>query len=96
MVKFQVKKQKPKIKLQDDQRSFLKTLLEIFNSIEWKPEDIHNAIYETTEKQKIPIKTGFKTIYQIILNQEKGPRVGFFLSNLDKQFVTKRIEEAIK
>jgi len=38
----------------------------------------------------------FAAIYQIILGQEKGPRAGFFLSNLDKDFVIKRVKEAIK
>jgi lysyl-tRNA synthetase class 1 len=96
MVKFQVKKQMPKTKIDKEQKNFLKYLLEIFKSTKWDAEDIHNAIYEISEKQKIPIKTSFTTIYQIILGQEKGPRAGYFLSNLDKKFVLKRIEEAIK
>jgi lysyl-tRNA synthetase class 1 len=96
MVKFQVKNQLPKIKLETEQKEFLKLLLEKIQLINWEPEDIHKCIYEISEKEKIPIKTVFKTIYQIILGQEKGPRAGFFLSNLDKGFVTKRAEEAIK
>ena len=46
--------------------------------------------------EKIPIKIAFQAIYQIILGQEKGPRAGYFLSNLDKDFVLKRVKEAIK
>jgi lysyl-tRNA synthetase class 1 len=96
MIKFEVKKKIPKINLDKTQKEFLTSLLTSFSSINWEAEEIHNAIYSVSEKQKIPIKIAFKSIYQIILGQEKGPRAGFFLSNLDKEFVLKRIEEAVK
>ncbi len=95
-VKFKVKKQLPKIKLTDDQKIFLKKFNDKLPNIKWEAENIHNDIYDISEKEKIPIKIAFTTIYQIILGQEKGPRAGFFLSNLDKDFVVKRIKEAIK
>jgi len=96
MVKFKVKKNMPKVDLDSEQKKFLSSLMGTLSSISWEAEDIHNAIYDVSEKQKIPIKQAFKTIYQIILGQEKGPRAGFFLSNLDKDFVLKRVKEAIK
>jgi lysyl-tRNA synthetase class 1 len=96
MVKFQVKKQLPKLKLEKEQKKFLEDFLEKLPKISWEPEDIHKGIYDISEKEKIPIKTAFTTIYQIILGQEKGPRAGFFLSNLDKDFVIKRVKEAVK
>ena len=96
MVKFEVKKKLPSVKLNSDQNKFLGSLVETLNSISWDAEAIHNAIYETSQKQKIQTKVAFSAIYQIILGQEKGPRAGFFLSNLDKDFVVKRIKEAVK
>ena len=96
MVKFEVKKKIPELKLTDEQKKFLSTLLINISKESWDAENIHNAIYESSEKEKIPIKTSFNTIYQIILGQEKGPRAGFFLSNLDKEFVLKRFKEAVK
>jgi lysyl-tRNA synthetase class 1 len=96
MVKFEVKKNIPKIKLEKEQIEFLKSLLKNIGSINWEAEEIHNTIYETSEKLKISVKNAFTTIYLIILGQEKGPRAGFFLSNLDKDFVMRRIEEAVK
>ncbi len=96
MVKFKVKKQLPKINLTDEQTNFLKKLNDKLPSIKWKAEDIHNGIYEISEKEKIPIKTAFAAIYQIILGQDNGPRAGFFLSNLDEDFVVKRVKEAVK
>jgi len=96
MVKFEVKKKLPKVSLEMEQIKFLSTFEKCLSSINWDPEEIHNAIYDSSQKEKIQIKTAFKTIYQIILDQEKGPRAGFFLSNLDKKFVLDRVEEAIK
>jgi len=96
MVKFEVKKKLPKLSLTEEQMKFLLTLKEKLHLTDWEAEKIHNIIYDISEKEKIPIKIAFKTIYQIILGREKGPRAGFFLSNLDKDFVIKRVEEAVK
>ena len=96
MVKFEVKKKLPNVKLNSNQKKFLSSLIESLNSINWDAEAIHKAIYDSSEKQKIPIKVAFSAIYQIILGREKGPRAGFFLSNLDKDFVINRIKEAVK
>jgi lysyl-tRNA synthetase class 1 len=96
MVKFEVKKKIPKVDLASEQKKFLMTLLEKLPSTNWEAENIHNVIYESSEKEKIQIKTAFTTIYKIILGQENGPRAGYFLSNLDKDFVLKRVKEAIK
>jgi len=96
MLKFEVKKKLPKVDLAKEQKKFLLSLTEKLSSIDWEAENIHNIIYDSSEKEKIPIKIAFKTIYQIILGQEKGPRAGYFLSNLDKDFVLKRFKEAVK
>jgi len=96
MIRFEVKKEIPKVKPTAEQKKFLSSLRETLSSLAWDADSIHNAIYESSEKEEIPIKTAFKTIYQVILGQEKGPRAGYFLSNLDKDFVLKRFKEAIK
>jgi lysyl-tRNA synthetase class 1 len=95
MVKFEVKKSLPKVNLDSNQKKFLKSFSDNAKSIEWNAENIHKCIYDVSEKEGIPIKIAFTSIYQIILGQEKGPRAGFFLSNLDKDFVIKRVKEAI-
>lgn len=96
MVKFEVKKNMPNVEITVEQKRFLSSLFETLSSPSWEAENIHNAIHETSENEKIPMKTAFKTIYQILLGKEKGPRAGYFLSNLDKDFVLKRFEEAVK
>jgi len=96
MVKFEVKKNMPNLEITVEQKRFLSSLFETLSSPIWEAENIHNAIHETSENEKIQMKTAFKTIYQILLGKEKGPRAGYFLSNLDKDFVLNRFEEAIK
>ena len=96
MIRFEVKKKIPRLQLSKEQKKFLSSIVEKLASLKWTGENVHNAIYEISEKEKIPIKTSFKTIYQVLLGREKGPRAGYFLSNLDKNFVLKRFEEAVK
>jgi lysyl-tRNA synthetase class 1 len=95
-VKFEVQEHLPAVSLQMEQRAILLKFKEILPSLAWEPGAIHNAIYEIAENEKIPIKTAFSAIYQMLLGQEKGPRAGFFLSNLEKQFVLERVTEAVK
>ena len=96
MLKFEVKKKLPKVTLSKEQKEFLEILHEKFLKISWSPEEIHNAIYEASKEKDIQTKIAFTTLYQIILGQEKGPRAGYFLSNIDKQLILKRITEAVK
>jgi lysyl-tRNA synthetase class 1 len=95
-VKFQVKETLPPITLTQEQKMILSLLKKKIPTLTWEPEAIHNAIYETSTQTNIPIKIAFSAIYQILLGQEKGPRAGFFLSNLPKQFVLTRVTEAVK
>jgi lysyl-tRNA synthetase class 1 len=96
IVKFEVKKKLPKINFLEKEKIFLKNLKKKLSKVKWEAENIHNAIYDQAEKEKMQINQAFKIIYQVILGQEKGPRAGYFLSNLDKDFVLSRFEEAIK
>jgi lysyl-tRNA synthetase class 1 len=95
-VKFKLSKNAINLKINEEQKNFLSSLIKKFSNIIWEAENIHNAIHDVSKNESITIKTAFKTIYQILLDQEKGPRAGYFLSNLNKDFVLKRFEESIK
>ena len=96
MVKFRIHATLPSATLDAKQKTFLKFLNITLPNIPWSPEDIHNSIYELAETHQIPINTAFSTLYQIILGQKKGPRAGYFLSNLNKSLIQERIKEALK
>lgn len=95
-VKFEVKKKLPSVTLTKEQQQILSTIIKQADSINWDAESIHNMIYDSVGKENIDPKLAFKTIYQVLLAQEKGPRIGYFLSNLEKEFVITRFKEAIK
>ncbi len=75
------------------QKLFLKTITEKMREIKWTPEEIHTKIYELSRGLNIEPKKSFIAIYLALLGKENGPRLGHFLSSLDKNFVMKRFEE---
>ena len=60
-------------------------------SINWNPESIHDSFYELQEDNNTPAKEYFNIMYQIIIGKGRGPRLGFFLSTIEKEFVTNRL-----
>ncbi|KKP89022.1 MAG: Lysine-tRNA ligase [Berkelbacteria bacterium GW2011_GWA2_35_9] len=93
--KFEIQKEIPKVKLNDSQKKLLEKIADLV-ARESEPEIIHNYIYETGKVLGLKPKETFETIYQIFLNKTSGPKAGWFLANLDKNFVFKRIKEASK
>ncbi len=96
IVKFELQPNLPNIQLSEEQQQFLSKLKDILPDVLWEAEEIHKAIYQISEQQKIPVKTAFATLYKILLGQENGPRAGYFLSTLEKPFVLNRVTEALK
>lgn len=95
--KFEVKKALPKINLSETQKKVVVELAGVFgNKKSWKGEDLHKAIYEIKERLRADPKEVFGAIYQIFLEKESGPQVGWLLASLDYDFVLKRLDEATK
>ena len=91
-VVFEIQKEKPEIKFDDLQNKCVKLLIEKMKVVEWSPEGIHNSFYELQEKHEIPAKNFFKIMYNVLLNKDRGPRLGFFLATMSKDFIIKRLE----
>ncbi|RLF58513.1 MAG: lysine--tRNA ligase [Thermoplasmata archaeon] len=94
-IKFELKKDITNLDIGEEQEEFLKEYLEIIRSIEWDAEKLHEAVYTASNNLGINPKIGFKTMYQILLGKDYGPRLGYFLTTLGRDFVIKRVEEAI-
>jgi lysyl-tRNA synthetase class 1 len=92
-VKFSIAKETPKIELEKEHKDYLKQLSTRLGEEEWNPDGIHNAIYELAKSQGLKSKTAFQLVYKAILNEKFGPRLGYFLSTLDKEFVVNRISK---
>ena len=61
-------------------------LTKVLNS-EDEPEDLQNAIYQIAKSNEIPPKEFFKTLYQIILGSNRGPKIGPFILDIGRKKV---------
>ena len=95
-VKFELQPALPTVSLTPEQQSFLEAFEHKLLDLPWDPDSIHNAVYDTSEQLKLPTKTAFQALYLVLLGQSQGPRAGYFLSTLEKNFVHHRIAEALK
>lgn len=90
-VKFEVQKLLPQLRLSENQKTFLSELTIGLEQIAPSAEAIHQQIYDVAIKVGLKPAEAFKTIYNLFLNRDHGPKVGFFLASLDWEFVLSRL-----
>ncbi|MBM3226075.1 MAG: hypothetical protein FJZ47_20090 [Candidatus Tectomicrobia bacterium] len=56
-------------------------------------DTIHALVYALAEEVALPAKALFEAIYVALLDQPRGPRIGWFLSSLDHDFVCTRLHD---
>jgi lysyl-tRNA synthetase class 1 len=93
-VKFELLKQANPADFTDMEREFLNKL---GNKIAVAPADadgqwFHNAIYEFKERLGLQPKEMFTTLYRALIGQTSGPRAGWFLSILPRDWLVERLE----
>jgi len=81
-------------KLNQKQRDGLRQLANDLSSRDYSPIELHNHVYEVARKAGLDPSELFKAIYLVLIGQEFGPRIGNFISALDKDFVIGRLKEA--
>ena len=75
--------------LSDKQKEYLRKIsLELNKS--WKPEDFQINLFEWAKELDLPSKDAFSAIYLPLLNKSYGPKAGWIILSLDKEFVKKR------
>lgn len=79
----------------DLQRNILLELIEEFKDVAWKADEIHQACYNVKEKLEISPMKIFSLLYRLLLNQNRGPRLGYFLSTLSRDFIVGRLQEGL-
>lgn len=92
-VKFDLAETVDKSKFSDKQQQYLQALAD---KIEKAPADadgewFHLAIYEFKDKFDLPPKELFSSLYQAIIGKDAGPRAGWFLSLLPRDWLIKRL-----
>ncbi|HUT27402.1 MAG TPA: lysine--tRNA ligase [Methanomassiliicoccales archaeon] len=93
-VLYIISPERPDMEINDDERNYIVELLERLRTTEWIGDLIHNAIYETAKKRGLQPKVCFQVLYRLFISRRSGPKLGFFLSTMDKDFVLKRLSEA--
>ncbi|MBP6923951.1 MAG: lysine--tRNA ligase [Candidatus Pacebacteria bacterium] len=78
--------------LTEVQQSALKLLsdkIELLETIDG--QILHELIHEVKSESELSPKEFFGAIYTVFLGKDSGPKVGWFLSTLDKDFLIKRL-----
>jgi len=56
---------------------------------------MHSKLHEIKEATQINPKEFFEAIYLSVLNKKSGPKAGWFLSVIDREFLVKRFGEVV-
>ena len=93
-VKFQVQESLPAAvkNLTADERRGLGILAERVE--EKTAAEIHDLVYAVATELGLDSKKFFQAIYLAFLGDRQGPKVGWFLASLDRDFVRTRLREA--
>lgn len=98
MVKFTVAKDLPPecAELSEGQINAVSNLVQKYSALDtWNAEDLHNAVYDAAEGAGIDSKELFSAIYISVLGKQRGPRAGWFLEALGRDFVIERLKETV-
>jgi lysyl-tRNA synthetase class 1 len=91
-VRFRVQQRLPDHAFRADDRAFLADLAARLADVEWTGQAIHDAVYAARGDR--PPAAAFTALYQAILGQDRGPRAGFFLASLERDWVVARLRAA--
>ena len=80
--------------LDEAQRAFLGALATGLEAGDWDGETVQTAIFGTASALDLPAGRAFIAIYLALLGRPSGPRAGWLLAALDREFVIGRLREA--
>lgn len=82
------------IELSDAQKKALHALHQYMEAGERTGEDLHTRLFELKTEIPIEPKELFSSIYQLFIGRTSGPKAGWFLASLPREFALKRLQEA--
>jgi lysyl-tRNA synthetase class 1 len=93
-VKFELQESVDESKFSEEQKAYLAALSEKISNA---PEDadgmwFHQAIYEFKDHTNLQPKELFTTLYQALIAKDSGPRAGWFLSLLPRDWLIRRLK----
>ncbi|MDO8566598.1 MAG: lysine--tRNA ligase [bacterium] len=93
--KYELQEEIPNVELSDVQKNALSALADFFQGAERTGEELHLRLHELKTEIPIAPKELFQAMYRIFLNRDSGPKAGWFLAGLPRDFVTNRLAEAM-
>ncbi len=82
--------------LTDEQKQYLSKLKEVLSNVpRWDGEPLQTALFDALKALDMKPNIAFPAVYYSFLGKDKGPKAGYIFSYLDKDFVFKRIDDAI-
>lgn len=91
--RYELQKTLPSIALSESQRQALGLLASFFAETH-TGEEVQARLFALKDEIGIAPKELFSALYQIFLNRTSGPKAGWFLSVLPREFVVTRLTEA--
>ncbi len=84
--------------LEDRDREALRAYLDRASKAPWTEEAIKESMVSLTKVGKLPVDTSrfFRDLYLVLLGKERGPRAAPFLAVLEKDWVLKRLRDAVQ
>jgi len=95
--KFEIQKELPKEarELSEIQKQVLSKIADELDG-QFSGEDFQTKIYEIGKEAGLNGKETFQSVYKVLLGKDYGPKAGWLVLSLDKEFVKKRFQEAAK
>ena len=87
------------VKINDNNKAIFQDIVELLKSIDTKltSEEIQTQIYEIGKKHNFSnLRDYFKLVYQVLLGQEQGPRLGSFIKLYGIKKTCDLIEEILQ
>ncbi len=85
------KAERKEIRLDEKQANMIKKIISLLET-ESDPDRIQSKLFEMIKGSNIEIGDGFKLIYNIILNSDKGPRLGPYIMERGKEEIIKKLK----
>lgn len=93
---FAIQEKLPDIQLNEVQKKALSLVLEYLKSVDFIDGQVmHTKLHEIKESTGINPKEFFEAIYLSVLGKKSGPKAGWFLSVIDRDFLVKRFGEVV-
>jgi lysyl-tRNA synthetase class 1 len=80
--------------LEDAQRVYVGALADALDATSWDGEALQATIFAVAKERDLPSGEAFAALYRAFLGRPSGPRAGWLLAALERDFVVGRLREA--